>query len=45
MLRPPYNPKYPQKVLIPPGTYTPDENTILDVPDEDEEVFVANKPR
>ncbi|ERL94200.1 hypothetical protein D910_11481, partial [Dendroctonus ponderosae] len=45
MLRPPYNSKYPQKVLIPPGTFTTDENTILDVPGEDEEVFVASKPR
>ncbi|XP_050304583.1 uncharacterized protein LOC126742090 [Anthonomus grandis grandis] len=43
---PPYNPKYPQKVVIPQGTYDSGQNVVLDVPGiEEEDIFVATKPR
>lgn len=42
---PPFEPRCPQKVVIPPGTLSPDQNTILDIPFQDDEVYVASKPR
>lgn len=45
VFEPPFEPRYPQKVVIPPGTLNPDQNTILDIPFQDDDVYVASKPR